>query len=196
MRTSLGIILPLESGPLERWYQYFHLGARKRILVEREKEINRACIGLRAPIRACISPQQSIHWPTHQQRMHQPARFGGTGRGRECMTQKTHTPGRSIQRMRACALHGGDIHLTGVADPQRGRAWSSAGLSVVRIAKNDVKHGSRTHWCKHGTVLLHSHSGQRDCFARSFSVAVGPHSRPLKHIASPSSLHLPLFVFF
>ena len=30
-QTSLGISLPLESGQLERWY--FHLGARKGILV-------------------------------------------------------------------------------------------------------------------------------------------------------------------
>jgi len=93
--------------------------------------------------------------------------------------------------MRACASHGGDIHLAGVADPQRGRAGSSA--CVVRFAKNDVKHGSRAHWCKHGTVLLQSHAGRRDGFARPFSVAVGPRSRPLKRITAPSSLHLVSF---
>jgi len=61
-----------------------------------------------------------------------------------CTTQKTHTPGRSMQQMRACALHGGDIHLAGVADPQHGRVGSSA-LRVVRFAKNNVKSGSHAH---------------------------------------------------
>jgi len=63
---------------------------------------------------------------------------------RECTAQKTHTPGRSMQRICACTLHGGDIHLACVADPPHGRAGSSA-LSVVRLAKSDVKHGSRAH---------------------------------------------------
>ena len=46
---------------------------------EGEKEIIRASIGPRAPSRACISPQQSMHWPTHQH-MHWPTRRCRPGR--------------------------------------------------------------------------------------------------------------------
>jgi len=57
-------------------------------------------------------------------------------------------------------------------------------------------HGSRAHWCKHGTVLLHRHAGRWHGFAHSSSVAVGPCGQLLKRIAPPSSAHFPLFVFW
>jgi len=63
------------------------------------------------------------------------------------------------------------------------------------LAKNDIKHGSRAHQCKHGIVLLHSHAGRRDGFAHSSSVAVGLRSRPLKHTVALSYPYLSLFVF-
>jgi len=70
------------------------------------------------------------------------------------------------------------------------RNWQSM------LVENNVQHGSRAHWCKHGTVILRSHAGQRDGFAHSSSVAVGPRSQLLKRMAPPSSAHFPQFIFW
>jgi len=92
------------------------------------------------------------------------------------------------------------VHLRDVRVYARVYANMNAGIYIPRrrqsmLVENDIKHGPHAHWCKHGIVLLQSHAGWRDGFARSSSVAVGLGSRLLKCIAPPSCAHFPPFVF-